>query len=65
MKVYYRSSRATSIFHDGELVKGRPVAKCAKNTWRERADWQIAPGNMTTNCQHCLRIRRLECPSPT
>jgi hypothetical protein len=71
MKVYCRSTRAASIFHDGVLVQNpttptpklKAVARCARHTWREGADWQVGAGTMTVNCQHCLRLRRLEGPA--
>lgn len=66
MKVYCRTTRAASIFHDGmvvpsdEEVTSRVIARCARHTWRERADWRLGPGNMLTNCQRCLRLRQLD-----
>jgi hypothetical protein len=57
MRVYRKSSRAASKFHDGALLLDKPTARCAVISAR-RLDWQVAPANMTTNCKRCLAIRK-------
>jgi len=56
VKVYKRTTRAATTFHDGVVVVGRVTARCAVVSMRH-SDWQVAPSNMTTNCKRCLAIR--------